>query len=95
MRNYFMKMKNMVIAIAGLVLISAAQSKEADASIPRLDQLKEISVATPYPLDWRGSFFPTGGKPTGDIVELPNWTYPVVCLLETGEVKYDSYKGHL
>ena len=29
----------------------------------------------------------------GVIVELPDWTYPVVCQLKTGEVKYDTYKG--
>ena len=27
----------------------------------------------------------------GVIVELPDWIYPVVCNLETGEVKYDTY----
>ena len=27
----------------------------------------------------------------GVIVELSNWIYPVVCNLETGKVKYDTY----
>ena len=43
---------------------------------------------------------PVHGKTTifqteveGVIVRLLDWTYPIVCQLETGEVKYDSYKG--
>ena len=27
----------------------------------------------------------------GVLVELPEWIYPVVCVLDTGEVKYDNY----
>jgi len=30
---------------------------------------------------------------TGLIVELPDWRYPVVALLKTGELKYDNYEG--
>ena len=30
----------------------------------------------------------------GVLVELPDWIYPVVCVLETGEVKYDTYNGN-
>jgi len=30
---------------------------------------------------------------TGLLVELPGWRYPVVCLLKTGELKYDNYEG--
>ena len=26
-------------------------------------------------------------------VQLPDWTYPVVCQLESGEVRYDNYEG--
>ena len=29
----------------------------------------------------------------GVIVELPDWIFPVVCLLDTGEVKYDNFEG--
>ena len=27
----------------------------------------------------------------GILVELPDWLYPVVCVLETGELKYDNF----
>ena len=27
----------------------------------------------------------------GVLVNLPDWIYPVVCLLDTGELKYDNY----
>lgn len=30
---------------------------------------------------------------TGLAVELPGWRYPVVCQLETGQIKYDNYQG--
>jgi len=30
---------------------------------------------------------------TGLAVQLPKWTYPVVCDLQTGELKYDNFKG--
>ena len=29
----------------------------------------------------------------GVIVELPDWIYPIVCTLDTGEVRYDNYGG--
>lgn len=31
---------------------------------------------------------------TGLCVELPGWSYPVVCNLQTGQVQYDNYQGH-
>lgn len=30
---------------------------------------------------------------TGLGVQLPDWRYPVVCQLDTGEVRYDNYNG--
>ena len=30
---------------------------------------------------------------TGLAVQLPQWTYPIVCDTSTGEVKYDNYGG--
>lgn len=30
---------------------------------------------------------------TGLCVELPDWQYPVVCNLQTGQVSYDNYNG--
>lgn len=29
----------------------------------------------------------------GILVELPDWVFPIVCILNTGEVKYDSFNG--
>ncbi len=31
---------------------------------------------------------------TGLCVQLPGWSYPVVCNLQTGQVQYDNYQGH-
>jgi hypothetical protein len=33
------------------------------------------------------------GEATGFCVSLPNWRYPVVCDLESGQVKFDNYEG--
>ena len=30
---------------------------------------------------------------TGQCVRLPEWRYPVVCELESGQVRYDNYNG--
>jgi hypothetical protein len=31
---------------------------------------------------------------TGLAVQLPGWSYPVVCDLQSGGVSYDNYNGH-
>ncbi|MCE9630863.1 MAG: DUF1257 domain-containing protein [Planctomycetia bacterium] len=31
---------------------------------------------------------------TGLCVQLPQWQYPVVCNLQTGQVSYDNFNGH-
>jgi len=31
---------------------------------------------------------------TGLCVQLPGWSYPVVCETQSGAVKYDNYQGH-
>ena len=33
------------------------------------------------------------GAATGLAVELPDWTYPVVCDLATGRLSFDNYSG--
>ncbi|MGL4943768.1 MAG: DUF1257 domain-containing protein [Thermoguttaceae bacterium] len=33
------------------------------------------------------------GNAEGVIVKLPDWLYPVVCVLETGELQYDNFGG--
>jgi hypothetical protein len=40
-----------------------------------------------------GTFELFSGEATGIAVQLPDWTYPVVCDVATGELKYDSYGG--
>jgi hypothetical protein len=30
---------------------------------------------------------------TGLCVQLPAWTYPLVCSLQTGQLQYDNYQG--
>jgi hypothetical protein len=31
---------------------------------------------------------------TGLCVQLPGWSYPVVCNLQNGSLQYDNYNGH-
>lgn len=31
---------------------------------------------------------------TGLCVQLPGWSYPVVCDLQSGDLQYDNYQGH-
>jgi hypothetical protein len=33
------------------------------------------------------------GEASGLAVQLPSWTYPAVCDLNTGQVHYDNYEG--
>ena len=33
------------------------------------------------------------GEVTGLAVELPGWTYPLVCQTETGQLCYDNFEG--
>lgn len=34
------------------------------------------------------------GQYTGWCVELPGWRYPVICNTDSGELKYDNFRGH-
>lgn len=40
-----------------------------------------------------GTFQLYGSEETGCGVKLRDWKYPVVCKLETGELRYDNYNG--
>ena len=40
-----------------------------------------------------GTFTLFSGKATGIAVRLPDWTYPVVCDIATGKLKYDNFEG--
>lgn len=33
------------------------------------------------------------GKATGHCVRLPDWMYPVVCDVNSGQIKYDNFEG--
>jgi hypothetical protein len=33
------------------------------------------------------------GEAAGLLVKLPGWMYPIVCQLETGEVRFDNFEG--
>ena len=33
------------------------------------------------------------GQAKGIVVQLPNWVYPVVCNVASGELKYDNFEG--
>ena len=45
----------------------------------------------PPPVDGAHRLF--SGQVTGLGVQLPDWRYPVVCNLETGQLRYDNYNG--
>ena len=57
---------------------------EAIKSAARRLNLKE-------PVHGKAEIFNTNVE--GVLVNLPDWIYPVVCQLETGEVKCDNYGG--
>jgi hypothetical protein len=46
----------------------------------------------PVPVDGTHKLF--SGEATGLAVQLPDWRYPVVCELTSGQVLYDNYNGH-
>jgi hypothetical protein len=33
------------------------------------------------------------GRETGFVVQLPDWKYPIVCDLKSGQLKYDNFQG--
>jgi hypothetical protein len=33
------------------------------------------------------------GRETGFVVQLPDWKYPIVCDLKSGQLKYDNFEG--
>ena len=41
----------------------------------------------------QGTFKLFSGEATGVAVRLPDWTYPVVCDIATGELSFDNYNG--
>lgn len=45
----------------------------------------------PVPVDGTHKLF--SGQATGLAVQLPNWRYPVVCELTSGQVIFDNYEG--
>ena len=45
----------------------------------------------PQPVQGMHKLF--SGEATGLGVQLPDWKYPLVCELSTGQLKYDNYNG--
>ena len=45
----------------------------------------------PQPVHGTSRLF--SGEATGLAVQLPDWKYPVICQLETGQLRYDNYHG--
>ena len=45
----------------------------------------------PAPVHGKATLF--SGQAEGLIVQLPDWQYPVVCDLATGQVQYDDFGG--
>jgi hypothetical protein len=50
---------------------------------------RRLGLATPI----RGTTTLFSGEVTGQIVQLPEWQYPIVVDTATGTVKYDNYNG--
>ena len=48
-------------------------------------------LALPAPVHGTARLYTT--EATGQIVELPGWTYPVVIDTHTGQIQYDNYNG--
>lgn len=46
----------------------------------------------PAPVQGRHRLFTS--QVTGLAVQLPEWRYPAVCDLATGQVQYDNFRGH-
>jgi len=49
-----------------------------------------LKLAPPVP----GTYQLFAGEASGLGVQLPDWRYPLVCQLETGQRRYDNYGGH-
>ena len=45
------------------------------------------------PLPVEGAHRLFSGQVTGLGMQLPDWRYPVVCELDSGQLKYDNYNG--
>ena len=41
----------------------------------------------------QGTFTLFSGEATGLAVRLPDWTYPVVCDTQSGQLQYDNFEG--
>ena len=41
----------------------------------------------------QGTFTLYAGEATGVAVRLPDWVYPVVCDMATGQIRYDNFGG--
>ena len=49
-------------------------------------------LGLPQPAEGTARLFTNSA--TGLIVQLPNWKFPVVCDLKTGQTQFDNYNGH-
>ena len=48
-------------------------------------------LGLPQPVQGKHRLY--GGQVTGLAVQLPEWMYPVVCQLETGDLQFDNFNG--
>lgn len=51
---------------------------------------RRLGLQTPT----KGTFNVYTVKRDGIGIQLPNWSYPVVCNVDTGAVDFDNYNGH-
>jgi len=50
---------------------------------------RRLNLAEPE----QGTFKLFSGEATGVAVRLPDWVYPLVCDVATGQVRYDNFSG--
>jgi hypothetical protein len=49
-------------------------------------------LSLPEPVQGKSALF--SGEVEGYAVQLPEWQFPVVCDLKTGQVHFDNFNGH-
>jgi len=55
--------------------------------------IKAACIRNQLPAPTEGTARLFSAEATGTIVQLPNWKYPVVCNIESGQIAYDNYQG--
>ena len=68
--------------------IVTIKTEVRDAAAVR-DACRRLNLAEPT----HGTVKLFSSEATGLAVQLPNWTYPVVCDTESGQIQFDNFNG--